>query len=81
MAFITPVLEHWLEQEIAQLVHHEGSIQRPIASWANALTTELQVAPLVRWMLILEEFTVYIKQSDTGSLWRKWPQKIMLDRQ
>ena len=28
-AFITPVVEHWLEREIAQLVHHEGSIRRP----------------------------------------------------
>ena len=25
-AFVTPVVEHWLEQEITQLVHHEGSI-------------------------------------------------------
>ena len=25
-AFVTPVLEHWLEREIAQWVHHEGSI-------------------------------------------------------
>ena len=24
-AFVTPVVEHWLEQEIAQWVHHEGS--------------------------------------------------------
>ena len=24
MAFVTPVMEHWLEQEIAQWVHHEG---------------------------------------------------------
>ena len=30
-AFVTPVVEHWLEQEIAQWVHHEGSIRRPIA--------------------------------------------------
>ena len=30
-AFVTPVMEHWLEQEIAQWVHHEGSIQQPIA--------------------------------------------------
>ena len=30
-AFVTPVVEHWLEREIAQWVHsHEGSIQRPI---------------------------------------------------
>ena len=31
-AFDTPVVEHWLKQEIAQWVHHEGSIRRPIAS-------------------------------------------------
>ena len=30
-AFVIPVMEHWLEQEIAQWVHHEGSIRRPIA--------------------------------------------------
>ena len=40
--FVTPVVEHWLEQEIA----HEGSIRRPIAPRANALTTELHLAPL-----------------------------------
>ena len=28
---------------------HEGSIRRPIAPWANALTTELHLAPLVVW--------------------------------
>ena len=28
-AFVTPVMEHWLEREIAQSVH-EGSIRRPI---------------------------------------------------
>ena len=27
-AFVTPVVEHWLEQEIAQWLHHEGSIRR-----------------------------------------------------
>ena len=43
-AFVTPVVEHWLEQEIAQWVHpHEGSIWRPIAPWANALITELHL--------------------------------------
>ena len=25
-AFVTSDVEHWLEQEIAQWVHHEGSI-------------------------------------------------------
>ena len=43
-AFVTPVIEHWLEQEIAQWVDYEGSICRPIAPRANALTTELHLA-------------------------------------
>ena len=39
-------MEHWLEREIAQWVHHEGlSIRRPIAPRANVLTTELHLAP------------------------------------
>ena len=29
-AFVTPVVAHWLEREIAQRVHREGSIRRPI---------------------------------------------------
>ena len=28
---------------------HEGSIRRPISPWANALTTELHLAPVVYW--------------------------------
>ena len=31
-AFIKPVVEDWLEGEIAQWVHHEGSIKRLIAA-------------------------------------------------
>ena len=27
MAFVKPVVEHWVEREIAQWVHHEGSIR------------------------------------------------------
>ena len=34
-AFVTPVVEHWLEWEIDQWVH-EGSLRRPIAPWVNA---------------------------------------------
>ena len=34
-AFLTPVVEHWLERDIAQWVHHEGSTRLS----ANALTT------------------------------------------
>ena len=30
-AFVTPVVENWLKREIAQWVHHERSIRRPIA--------------------------------------------------
>ena len=46
MTFVTPIMEHWLEQEIAQWVHHEGSIWQPITPWVNTLTTELHLAPL-----------------------------------
>ena len=35
--FVTPVVEHWLEKEIAHCVHHEGSIQWTIESSADAL--------------------------------------------
>ena len=42
---VTPVVENWLEREIAQWVYHEGSIRQPIAPWANALTTGLHLAP------------------------------------
>ena len=31
-AFVTPFMEHRLEREIAQWVHHEGSTRRPIAT-------------------------------------------------
>ena len=30
-AFVTPVVEHMLEREIAQWVHHEGSIHKTSA--------------------------------------------------
>ena len=40
---------HSLEWEIAQWVHHEGSIRRPIAPWTNTLSTELHLAPVRRW--------------------------------
>ena len=45
-AFITPVVEHRLEWEIA----YKGSIRRSIAPWANALTMELHIAPPKRWV-------------------------------
>ena len=52
-AFVTPVVGHWLKREIAQWVHHEGSIQRPIAPRANALTTELHLAPFINLLASL----------------------------
>ena len=52
MAFVTPVVEHWLEWERAQWVHHEGLIWRPITPWANALTTEPHLAPLAARVLL-----------------------------
>ena len=48
IAFVTPVVEHWLEWEIPQWVYHEGSIRQPITPWADALTTELHLAPFGR---------------------------------
>ena len=60
-AFVTPVVEHQLEREIAQWVlprsyislrvHHEGSIRWPIAPWANALTMELHLALGPPWRI------------------------------
>ena len=37
VTFVTPAVEHWLEREIAQWVHHEGSIQRPDTPGVNVL--------------------------------------------
>ena len=44
-AFVTPVVEHWLERESSMGSPHEGSIRRPITPWANTLTTELHLHP------------------------------------
>ena len=38
-------MEHWLQWEIDQWVHYEGSIWRSITPWANTLTTELHLSP------------------------------------
>ena len=39
---VTSFVDNWLEQGIVDWVHHEGSIRRPIAPRANALTTQLK---------------------------------------
>ena len=41
---MTFVMEHWLYWEIAQWVHHEGSIWWPITPWINT-TMELHLTP------------------------------------
>ena len=61
----TPAVEHWLEREIAQWVHHEGSIWRSIAPWANALTTELHFAPVL--------VKCYKKARRLTYLWKRIP--------
>ena len=47
-AFVTPVVEHWLEREIAQWVHHEGSIRyvQHLAATRVSQTTAVQDCPL-----------------------------------
>ena len=34
-AFVAPVVEHWLEREIAEWVHHEGPIWQFITPWMD----------------------------------------------
>ena len=60
----SPVVEHWLERETALWVHHEGSIRRPIAPWANALTTELHPTPKEKLKL---KFVLF--NDATGTHW------------
>ena len=38
--FVTPVVEHWLKQEISQWIHNEGSIQQPITTMSGCSTTK-----------------------------------------
>ena len=41
--FITPVVEQWLELEIAQWIHHEGSIWQPITCRMLYHGTEIDI--------------------------------------
>ena len=43
MAFVIPTMQDWLEWELEQSFHHEGSIRSPITLRTNALTTELHL--------------------------------------
>ena len=48
-AFVTQVVEHWLEREISQWVHHEGSIERPITPWADSLPRIYRSQTCLHW--------------------------------
>ena len=51
---------------------HEGSIQRPIAPWANALTTELHLAPMFHWKahtVLWSSMGFYLVVSGIASRW------------
>ena len=41
---------------------HEGSIRRPIAPWANALTTELHLVPVFKKPAIIQSVCIHFKQ-------------------
>ena len=45
-AFVTPVMEHWLEREIAQWVHPMKDQSDNPSHHEQTLTTELHLAPL-----------------------------------
>ena len=55
--FSSRVVEHWLEREITQWVHHERSIRWPITPWANALTMELHLEHTRPLRRIIEQST------------------------
>ena len=70
-AFVTPVVEHWLEREIAQWIH---PIRRPITPWANALTTELHLAPHRLECWAFRTFQWQPNQRLSVTLTNKWQQ-------
>ena len=51
---------------------HEGSIQRPIAPWVNALTTELHLAPLTVTISRKEKQIWQIKKSRIAENSHQW---------
>ena len=50
MTHIT-VVEHWLEGDIADWVHDEGSIRCPNSPCANTHTSELRLAPVLNELI------------------------------
>ena len=67
-AFVIPVVEHWLEREIAQWVHLERSIRRPITPWANSYHGATSRSHLTHFILRLYDVRgSYCKSSLTSS--------------
>ena len=60
-AFVRPVVEHWLEREIARWVHHEESIGRPIAPRANAFTKSYISLLATGWTYVDNLCTLFSK--------------------
>ena len=70
MAFVTPVVEHWLEREIAQWVHHDGSIRRPIAKCGEI--SEFIVTEETQWILEKDR-----TPNERASDWHSHPRVIL----
>ena len=91
-AFVTPVvefviqvMEHWLERQIAQWVHHEELIRRPITPWVDSLPHSYISLPITecipRTVCLNRTSKVIFKKLTTHSIhlycWLYW-QKIVL---
>ena len=46
-SFVTPVVGHWLEREIAQWVHHEGSIRLPSVITSTPLISHNHMSHII----------------------------------
>ena len=62
IAFLTPVMEHWVEWEIAQWVHYEGLIWHPITSWVNASHIKLYLTN-ISWIYIESLMSCHLLQN------------------
>ena len=74
MAFVTPVVEHWLEWEIAQWVHHEGSSDDPSQN-ERTLLPRSYISLLSRTEEPLQQLALdaHVKHSDLTWPDLTWP--------
>ena len=70
-AFVTPVVEHWLEPEIAQWVHYEGSIRQVFRRQSLSLTY------LLCWPSVVLEHEVFRRQSLSLTYLLCWPSVVL----